>query len=97
MHSGETMSPVLNYLRATGYRDIRVVVGDNNRNYSPIKVDKFLTPNRKVLSCYPFGDSEYGGVVKGSNVFSDYDNEADREKVIQLRQEIRRIVKTKGK
>ncbi len=97
MHTGTAMRPVLSYLKKMGYQDVRVVIGTNDDNRAAITVDKVLVPNPKIISCYPFGHSSLSGVKKGENVFSDYDEKADRSSIVLMRQEIRRAVQNKGK
>lgn len=98
IHTGETIDKVLDYLQATGYKDVRVVIADDKDATKNTPEYKSLTPKHQIKGCYPFGHSELvTGVEKGGNVFSDYDKEADRVWVNETRKEIREIIRKKGK
>ncbi len=78
-----------------GFEDIRVVIGDAYFDRSPIRIDAHFTPKVEVIACGLFGKDP--GVEKDENgIFSSYDKEADREKVVKSREEIRRIIKERN-
>lgn len=95
LHSGQTILPVLHALDNSGYRDLRVVIGDITANQSPLKIDKHFTDRVQLMSCGAFG-TDFGVEKDEDSVVSHYDQNANRERVIKSREEIRRIVKEKG-
>lgn len=96
IHSGETMLNVLNFLDSAGYEKLKVLIGETSGNWSNVKIDKDFTKKVQYVSCGAFG-RDLGITKDRENVFSKYDENADREKVVKCREEIRRIVKEKGK
>lgn len=97
IHDGDTMLPVLRYLASNGYKDLRIVVGDQRYDNSSVRIDKSFDSETKMVICHPF-DTHGSGVKKESNkIFSEYDEDADRNKVIKSREEVRRIVREQGK
>lgn len=95
IHSGETFIPVAAMLERFGYSDIRLIAGDDTHDFSPLMLHKTLCENTKLVRCHPFGKNS--GVMKGEHVHSDRDYDADREDINLVRQEIRKIVRNKGK
>lgn len=95
IHGGETITPVLTYLRKNGYKDIRVVIGDEFHDHSSVNIDKSFGENTQLVSCGVFG-RDLGVYKDNKDVFSHYDNDADREQVVLCRKEIRRIIQEKG-
>lgn len=95
IHSGETLMPVLVFFDANGYEDIRVVIGETLRDQSNIVIDKNFTDKVKRVSCGAFG-RDLGVEKDDTEVYSYLDKHANRNRVIQCRKEIRRIVKEKG-
>jgi transcriptional regulator with XRE-family HTH domain len=95
LHSGRTIIPVIHYLKKYGYEDLRIVIGETSSNRSNIRVDKDFTDKVKFISCRAFG-GDFGVQKDDENVYSSYDENADRSKVISSREEIRRIVREQG-
>jgi len=97
MHFGSTATISMEFLRKNGFKDVRLVIADNERvsPFAPIP-DASLYGKAKRITCYPFGQGA-SGVKKTGEVSSSYDEDADREKVVRVREEIREIIKNKGK
>lgn len=95
IHSGDTMLNVLSFLNYAGYKDLKVLIGETSNNFSNLKIDKDFTKNIQYVSCGVFG-RDLGVKKSQDKVFSEYDEEADREEVVKSREEIRRIVREKG-
>jgi hypothetical protein len=94
IHSGETFIPLASYLTKSGYQDLRIVVGETSNDFSPLKIDKEFTSKISYHACSAFGIDS--GVKKDDQIIhSHLDKNAKREKVIQCREEIRRIIKEK--
>jgi len=92
IHSGNTIIPIIHYLHKSGFKDIRVVIGDTYHDRSPVKIDKEFSSNIKSITCGLLGTDT--GVEKSEDkLFSDRDESANRKHVVQSREEIRRIVK----
>lgn len=95
IHTGETMMSVVTFFHRNGYKDIRIISGDNTRNFTDIRLAGDFTDTLNSPACKVFGRDS--GVVKNDDfVFSQFDFGSDPEKVVQCREEIRRIVREKG-
>lgn len=95
IHSGMTIVPVISYLNKNGYDDIRIVIGETSNDRSPLKINKEFTDKVRFVACNVFG-RDLGVQKDDENTYSGYDKDANRKKVIQCREEIRRIVQNKG-
>lgn len=95
IHSGKTIIPILSYFKRNGYKDIRVLIGDEYHDYSQVKIDESFGDNTSINACGILGLDL--GVVKDDNdVFSHYDTNSNRETVVLCRKEMRRIIQEKG-
>lgn len=97
IHTGKTIIPVVGYLAKENFKDVRLVVGDDSFMFSsPVYPHKTLNSYSHVVPCSPFG-SKSSGVKKEDDIFSRYDEKIDRREVTGVREEIRKIVRNKGK
>lgn len=96
IHGGGTIIPVLSYLNKNGYKDLRVLIGDAYHDHSPVKIHESYGDNTQMVSCGIFG-TDFGVDKSDNDITSYYDSEADRERVILCRKEMRRIIQDGGK
>ncbi len=97
-HSKYTMSLMISWLQKAGYENLHVLIGDVSRqDRSQFQAETDETTGKRVRAflCDPFGQG-ISGVQKGNDVFSNYNTETDRESVVRIRKEIRRVIQNKG-
>ncbi|MEI6352356.1 MAG: hypothetical protein WCO35_00240 [Candidatus Nomurabacteria bacterium] len=94
IHSGDTIEPVIDFLKDYGFKDIRILIGDTSANFSSVNIDKYCTDNAIGL-CSVFGKDF--GIYKDNEILSKYYPTANRDRVVQSRKEVRQIIRDKGR
>ncbi len=92
IHSGDTLSPVKSVMKKTGFKDVRIGSINPSDKKSQVKTDFYITPVEPEKGCYPF-DRDRMIEKTFDHVYSKpADDENKREKSIDLRHEISKII-----
>lgn len=101
IHRGNTIRDVINYLQKVGFKNIKIVVANNNSNDSEFTSE---IPSIKDDVCYIFSDSQMEGNIidkSSDSIFStkriknpkNLTNQMDQSEANAIRKELRQMIR----